>query len=263
MFGFVNGAPVVVRRSPQSPVAALVRKLRYCAPLQQEDWSVVDVVPPTVVVDVVVGTATLVELVLLVLVDDVVVGRTVVDVVVSGGSVGGRQVRHGLHVSAQSEPSRHGLHSVEQNDGSRQTPIMPGALTLPGPGASTRLSTRSFCDAGTQKFPASVVAKSDGPPSSGVPRCRIVRATTPVPNAPGVRCAGQKLPSADDNVDVPLESVSGLTSSAPRNCVGSGRQSTLVPVDPTPPEHGWPSRAPPLQTPASQRGHGRSGSPVR
>src|SRR6185369_2859240 len=187
MFGFTNGAPVLVMRSPQSPVAALVRKLRYCSPLQH-GTTVVDVVAPVVVVDVVEAVGTDVELlVLLVLVEVVVVGRRLVLVVVSAGSVGGTQVRHGLYATAQSEPRRQGLHVVAQKDGSRQTPIVPGALTLPGPGASTRLSTRSFCDAGTQKLPASVVEKSVGPPSRGVPCWRMLRATTPVPNAPGVR----------------------------------------------------------------------------
>src|SRR6185369_6166279 len=102
------GAPVAVKMSPQSPVAATVEKLRNCSPLQHAATSVVDVEPPVVVVDVVDGVGMLV-----VLLEVDVVGRTVLDVV-SGGSVGGRQPRHGLQVTAHSEPRRHGLQSVEQ-----------------------------------------------------------------------------------------------------------------------------------------------------
>ena len=62
--------------------------------------------------------------------------------------------------------------------------MLPGALTAPGPGRFSALSTSGLPDDGMQNVPASVVEKSVGPPRSGEPAMRIVRA---VGHLPGVR----------------------------------------------------------------------------
>src|SRR5262249_44203249 len=126
---------------------------------------------------------------------------------------------------------------------SRHTEMVPGTLTAPGPGRSTVLSISGVPVAGMQKFPASVVEKSEPPPSRGEPVSRIVVAAV-CPKAPGTFWPGQKKPVGLVRVDVPVLSGEREIGSSPMNCAGEGGHSRVVSFEPTPPEQDCPARAP-------------------